>query len=226
MDPEQQQVHAVTNGHGDKAQLSYSPLDPAGIEASLRSESDGAVVSFVGYTRDNFQGRKVTHLTYEAYVPLALKTLAALLLELRALPAPAPFSHAAAAHHACCPPTPASTDPDARIEIGRIEVAHLLGPSPPKTPSIVVAVAAPHRRDAFFAAEWLLERVKERVQVWKQEWYADELPFVGRDGHGPDGVGGRAAARWKENFPPPALPPSGCMHSRRADEDASASASG
>ncbi|BGP36106.1 hypothetical protein JCM10449v2_000002 [Rhodotorula kratochvilovae] len=209
-----QEVHTVTNEHGDRAVLSYAPLDPAAIEASLRSESDGAVVCFVGYTRDNFQGRKVTHLTYEAYVPLARKTLRALLLELRSLPPPAPFSHAASSP--CCAP---SAPPGERIDLGRISVAHLLGPSPPKTPSIVIAVSSPHRREAFFAAEWMLERVKERVQVWKREWYADEgAEFVGRDGEGPQGRGGRAGeATWKENFPPAAAAPArsaagGCAH--------------
>lgn len=166
----------------------------------------------------------MTHLTYEAYVPLALKTLAALFAEARALPPPEPFSHAAP--HACCARSgphshPAADHPDAdaappRIELGRMHVAHLVGASPPRTPSIVVAVSSPHRREAFFVAEWMLERVKERVQVWKREWYAGdealegegahegargEPGFVGRDGEGPQGRGGRAHAKWKENFP-------------------------
>ncbi|GAA5857160.1 hypothetical protein JCM9279_007629 [Rhodotorula babjevae] len=221
------EVHRIESPEGDVGVLSYAPLDPAAIEESLRNESDGAVVSFVGYTRDNFQGRKVTHLTYEAYIPLALKTLAALFAEARALPPPEPFSHAAP--HACCarsgPHSHAAADQadadarPSRIELGRMHVAHLVGPSPPRTPSIVVAVASPHRREAFFVAEWMLERVKERVQVWKREWYADEGDnvdgegeaegegargepgFVGRDGEGPHGKGGRAHAKWKENFP-------------------------
>ena len=95
----------------------------------------------------------MTHLTYEAYVPLALKTLAALFAEARALPPPEPFSHAAP--HACCARSgphshPAADHPDAdaappRIELGRMHVAHLVGASPPRTPSIVVAVSSPHR---------------------------------------------------------------------------------
>lgn len=52
--------------------------------------------------------------------------------------------------------------------------------------------------------EWLLERVKERVQVWKREWYEDGTVFVGMDGEGVEGKGGRSneeKSRWKENFP-------------------------
>ncbi|BGO98898.1 hypothetical protein NBRC10513v2_000001 [Rhodotorula toruloides] len=195
------EVHTVTTRDGDTATLSYAPLDPAAIEQSCRSEKDGAVVSFVGYTRDNFQGRTVTHLTYESYVPLALKTLESLLAEARTLPPPPPAPFADPHSHACCPPSTPS--PDGRIEISRIHVAHLLGPSPPLTPSIVISVTSPHRREAFYVCEWMLEMVKRRVQVWKREWYAkEEGEFVGRDGEGPEGVGGRAGqAKWKENFP-------------------------
>ncbi|GJN91898.1 hypothetical protein Rhopal_004923-T1 [Rhodotorula paludigena] len=216
-------VHTLKTPEGDTAVLSYAPLDPAAIERSVRSSSDGAVVSFVGYTRDHFQGRTVTHLTYEAYIPLALKTLASVLSEARALapPPPAPF---AAAHPGCAHPSHTSPSSDERIDVSRIHVAHLVGPSPPLTPSIVVCVASAHRREAFWACEWVLEQVKARVQVWKREWYApregeDEREgevFVGRDGDGPEGRGGRAHegrrrsvvggarenARWKENFPP------------------------
>lgn len=82
-------------------------------------------------------------------------------------------------------------------------VYHLLGPSPPLTPSIVICVATPHRKEAFVVCEWLLEKVKERVQVWKREWYEDGTQFSGQDGEGSQGVGGRAKGKgvWKENFP-------------------------
>ncbi|GAA6043183.1 hypothetical protein JCM8097_008716 [Rhodosporidiobolus ruineniae] len=247
----QQQHWTTVTAYGDIGELSYLPLDPASIEQSVRSEKDGAVVSFVGYTRDNFQGRTVTHLTYESYVPLALKTLHHLLLEARDLPPPPPLPgiepHSCASH----PPSSSSSSGEptpARIELGRIHVAHLLGPSPPLTPSIVITVSSPHRREAFYAAEWMLEMVKRRVQVWKREWYAAEERgevkesegglgeggrgqgkgegegevFVGRDGEGPEGFGGRAherhaagggggvparSSKWKENFPPPPPPP-------------------
>ncbi|GAA5843713.1 hypothetical protein JCM11251_003472 [Rhodosporidiobolus azoricus] len=226
----EEQVHTVQLDNGDSATLSYAPLDPAAIEQSVRSEKDGMVVTAVGYTRDNFQGRTVTHLTYESYIPLALKTLHSLLLEVRQLPPPPPLvgvpTHHCASHSSSAP----SPDSESKIELGRIKIAHLLGPSPPLTPSIVITVASPHRREAFYVCEWLLEMVKIKVQVWKREWYAAEegekaidgvREFVGRDGEGPDGMGGRAherrhetsrengaggkagESRWKENFPPP-----------------------
>ncbi|GAA5876219.1 hypothetical protein JCM3774_002329 [Rhodotorula dairenensis] len=215
-------VHSVETPIGDSAILSYAPLDPAALEASCRSTKDGAVVSFVGYTRDEFQGRTVTRLTYESYVPLALRTLQQILGEARALPPPPPIAFAGLDDASpCCghAGTDHARSPDAHkqatVEVSRIRVAHLLGESPPLTPSICISVASPHRREAFYVCEWVLEAVKRKVQVWKREWYAPEpgsgnaaadnkSSFVGRDGEGPEGRGGRAHedAKWKENFPP------------------------
>ncbi|GAA5950188.1 hypothetical protein JCM10213_005196 [Rhodosporidiobolus nylandii] len=211
----------VQTEHGDLGWLSYERLDPAAIEASVRSEKDGAVVSFVGYTRDNFQGRTVTHLTYESYIPLALKTLRQILLEARSLPPPPPLAgvtpHVCASHPPHHSHAHSAAQGQRTIEVSQIRVAHLLGPSPPLTPSIVICVSSPHRREAFYLTEWLLEEVKKRVQVWKREWYADEngaegqgaSTFAGKDGEGPEGMGGRAhegkkegGSKWKENFPP------------------------
>jgi molybdopterin synthase catalytic subunit len=157
-----------------------------------------------------------------------------ILEEARNLSPPPPLE--GSTHQCCTRPPPAtaktnynSTDLSSstetapipqKIEVNRIHIAHLLGPSPPLNPSIVITVASPHRREAFWLTEWLLERVKERVQVWKREYYAEEesgetTSFVGRDGDGPDGRGGRdrphlpdeeermtPGSKWKENFKP------------------------
>lgn len=142
-------------------------------------------------------GKTVTHLDYECYVPLAIKTLRSILVEARNLPVPESFepgSSGAGCHHHGPGHTKSS-----KIELVKMAAYHLLGPSPPLTPSIVISVAAPHRRDAFYACEWVLEEVKKRVQVWKREWYADGTVFHGQDGQGVEGPGSRA--RWKENFP-------------------------
>ena len=45
--------------------------------------------------------------------------------------------------------------------------------------------------------EWLLERVKERVQVWKREWYEDGTCFEGKDGEGVEGRRKRAQESWR-----------------------------
>lgn len=190
-------------------QVGYTRDNFQGAHGDLTSVAAGtneltAVSRLLRLRTVSHAGRTVTHLTYESYVPLALKTLESLLAEARSLPSPPPAPFADPHSHACCPPSTRSPDDDGRIEVSRIHVAHLLGPSPPLTPSIVISVASPHRREAFYVCEWMLEMVKRRVQVWKREWYEDEeREFVGRDGEGPDWFGGRAngRAKWKENFP-------------------------
>lgn len=97
-----------------------------------------------GYTRDNFEGKQVTRLSYEAYAPLALNTLADIVAETRAQE-----------------PT-----------IGKVAIVHLLGHSPVGTASLVISVSSKHRKPAFVATEHILEQVKLRCQVWKSEQYA------------------------------------------------------
>lgn len=181
---------------------------PQGFDTIILTDTQLAYDQ-VGYTRNEFQGREVTHLEYEAYIPLAIKTIDSILLEARSLPALSPSTSIST----CCSPshqhTSLSTGEEGakgKIEITRMTVHHLLGPSPPLTPSLVICVASPHRREAFYVCEWLLERVKERVQVWKREFYADGAEFVGRDGEGVEAKSRREQdeknSQWKVNFPP------------------------
>jgi molybdopterin synthase catalytic subunit len=121
----------------------------------------------------------------------------AILLEARELPPAVQTSNFCCSSHSHQHKAAPST-----IELTSMTIHHLLGVSPPLTPSLVICVSSPHRKEAFVACEWLLERVKERVQVWKREWYADGTDFVGRDGEGVEGKGNRAPeGKWKENFP-------------------------
>ncbi|KAK4046632.1 hypothetical protein OIV83_005915 [Microbotryomycetes sp. JL201] len=151
------------------------------------------------------QGRQVTHLYYESYVPLAIKTLHSVLEQVRTLPRPPPLIETDdPTSTTCCPPIQSRTKDSQNvplIDLVRCEAWHLLGESPPLTPSIVICVSAPHRRDAFVACEWLLEQVKRKVQVWKREWYADGTQFHGQDGTGPDDHSHKPSSAWKENFP-------------------------
>jgi molybdopterin synthase catalytic subunit len=67
----------------------------------------------------------------------------------------------------------------------RSAVHHRLGTVPVGDVSIVVAVSSPHRREAFETCEWILEEVKKKAEIWKQEWYEGDL---------------EEEAKWKANF--------------------------
>lgn len=122
--------------------VSAAPLDVRGILASVEDASCGAISSFVGTTRDTFQGKKVIKLEYEAYVPMAMK-------ELRKL------CEAAMA----------------RWEVRRMSVWHKTGDCPVKEASVVIAVSSPHRRAALEACAWAIDELKATVPIWKKEFF-------------------------------------------------------
>ena len=100
-----------------------------------------------GTTRDNFDNRPVSHLTYSAYPRLTLKTMSSI-------------AESMVEKH----------------KLIAISIIHRLGKVPIGEESILVAVAAPHRKAAWRAGEETLELVKEKVEIWKKE------QFVGGEG--------------------------------------------
>jgi molybdopterin synthase catalytic subunit len=124
--------------------LVRDPIDTAALLASVGRDDAGANVLFVGTTR-GITGSVVTRsLDYEAHEPLAEARLRELAAEAVRI-----FGLTATA------------------------VVHRLGVVPPGEASVAVATSAPHRRAAFAAAEWLMERIKEGVPIWKREEAAD-----------------------------------------------------
>ncbi len=124
--------------------LTYDPLDPAEITRQVQQDTNGAVVTFLGTTRDNFEGKRVLHLEYEAYEEMAVKKLE----EIR-------------------------QEAQAEFGIEDIAIAHRIGAVPIGEISLVVAVASPHRQEAFLACHRLVDRLKETVPIWKKEVATD-----------------------------------------------------
>lgn len=124
--------------------ISESPLDPAPLVAYVQTPADGAVVTFAGVARNNFNGRATAHLSYEAYAEMAAPVLARLADEARE-----------------------------RWPIGRVAVHHRVGRLAIGETAVLVVVAAPHRQAAFAAAEYIMDRIKEVAPIWKKEHWAD-----------------------------------------------------
>lgn len=132
-------------------ELTYSPLDTTTILSRISSPSAGANILFLGTTRDTFDSRPVAQLSYSAYAPLALKTL-----------------------------TTIARDAFDRYEgIKGVSISHRLGTVPVTEASIAIAVSAAHRGPGWRAAEDVLERCKERLEVWKREEFVGEEPEEG-----------------------------------------------
>ncbi|CAH2044648.1 unnamed protein product, partial [Iphiclides podalirius] len=128
----------------DHLKLTFDKLSVEYISDLVLDNSCGAISVFVGTTRDNFEGKKVVKLEYEAYEPMALKAMKSICDEIR--------SKWPAVHG--------------------IAIYHRLGAVACREASVVVAVSSPRRAEATAAAAHCVDRLKATVPVWKREHYA------------------------------------------------------
>jgi molybdopterin synthase catalytic subunit len=126
------------------AEVTESPLDGADLLPLLGGVSDGAVILFEGRVRDHNAGRAVVCLHYDAYREMADEVLREIASE-------------------AIRTTGASS----------IAVRHRVGSLAPPSVSLVVGVAAAHRRPAYEASAYVIEELKRRLPLWKREEYAD-----------------------------------------------------
>lgn len=124
--------------------LTDATINEQSIIDQVRSPRVGAVVVFLGMTRELTVERRTESLDYEAYRPMAEKRIAELESEARR-----------------------------RWPIIECAIVHRTGNVPASETSVAIAVGTPHRRDAFEAGRWLIDRIKESVPIWKREQYAD-----------------------------------------------------
>ena len=135
-------------------EITEQQLNAEIITNLVRRDSNGAVVTFLGNTRDNFEGKDVIRLEYEAYVKMAVKKLEEIRQEMMQ-----------------------------EFGIEDIAIAHRIGVVDIGETSLVVAVASPHRTKAFQACHKVVDRVKEIVPIWKKEVYADGSRWVACEDH-------------------------------------------
>ncbi len=141
-------------GAGNVFAIAREEIDVAAVEEVVRSPECGAIVTFVGAVRgQSDDGLPVAGLEYEAHEPLAIEA----------------FEHIAR---------------EARARWGelRVAVVHRAGVLDVGDVAVVVAVAAPHRSEAFSACAFAIDELKQRAPIWKKERYREGL-----------------ADRWREN---------------------------
>ncbi len=130
--------------------ITDDPLEPGPLTELVRTERDGAVVTFLGVTRNHNEGRRVLYLEYEAYRPMADQVIAEII-----------------------------NDVKGRYEIGQVAVAHRTGRVDIGETSMIVAVGAAHRRPAFEAALHFIDRLKQIVPIWKKEYFEGGEVWIG-----------------------------------------------
>lgn len=143
------------DGDGTHTEVTAGPLSLEAADRFLVRAPYGAQAYFVGTVRSPNQGKIVEFIEYEGYPPLAHRVM----------------QDAAAA---------------ARERHGelRVYIEHRTGRLTPGEASILIGVASPHRRAALEACDFLIERLKVEVPVWKREGDEDGEHWVaGQTGH-------------------------------------------
>lgn len=123
--------------------ITPSPLSSQVVLDSIKSSTSGALIYFGGTTR--LDGN-VKHLEFESYVPMALNTLQSIAQ---------------------------GTISKFEGQVEKVWIGHRLGIVSVGEESVMVGVAAKHRKEGWAAAEWVLEEVKRRTEIWKKEVYQD-----------------------------------------------------
>jgi molybdopterin synthase catalytic subunit len=135
--------------------ITSEPLDPKPLVEAVRRDESGAVALFYGVVRNENLGRTVRYLEYDAYEAMALKKLREVADEVSAK---FPITGIGALHR-----------------IGRLEIGET---------SLLVAVSSAHRKEAFEACHYAVDRIKKTVPVWKREVWDDGSEWI--EGHVPE----------------------------------------
>ncbi|XP_063817979.1 molybdopterin synthase catalytic subunit-like [Pseudophryne corroboree] len=129
----------------DYIRISSEKLSADEVSQLVVSPCCGAVSIFIGTTRNNFEGKKVVSLEYEAYVPMAEAEIRKILSDIR------------------------QKWPSVR----HVAVYHRLGVVPITEASVIIAVSSPHRNDSLDAVKYCINTLKATVPIWKKELYEE-----------------------------------------------------
>lgn len=125
-------------------------IDTDAVIAAAADPASGATVTFIGTTRNENEGRRVTRLEYEAYPEMALAEMRKIGDVIRQ-----------------------------RWPVTGIAIVHRIGVVDIGEASVVIAISAAHRRAAFDACHFAIDRLKEVVPIWKKEHFAGGEVWIG-----------------------------------------------
>src|SRR6266511_1449586 len=145
------EVAVIPPVSGGSFRLTAAALSLDAAVDEVRSDSAGAIATFVGTTRVESRGRTVEHLDYEAYEGMAERVMAEIAAALKE-----------------------------RYDLCEIAIHHRTGRVEIGEASVVIAVSAPHRQAALAACKDASDTLKEQVPLWKKEVYEGGEEWVGR----------------------------------------------
>jgi molybdopterin synthase catalytic subunit len=132
--------------------VTREPLDRPAIDAIVQSvwhAGAGGIVTFEGTVRDHARGKRIRYLEYDAYAEMAEQEMARIAAEI-----------------------------ERRWGTDRVAMVHRTGRLEIGEVSVVVAVACPHRAEAFEACRYAIDTLKATVPIWKKEVAEDGEEWV------------------------------------------------
>ena len=135
--------------------LTDTVIDVSKVTEAVRHPKAGAVITFEGVTRNHHDGKGVVRLEYEAYSGMAEAEMGAI-----------------------------GAQTEAQWAGAKVAIVHRVGVVGVGEASVVIAVSAPHRAEAYAASRFVIDQLKVKVPVWKKEVYADGSEWKANVGGG------------------------------------------
>lgn len=126
------------------------PIQVQSVTDKVIDRNAGAITTFIGTVRELTYGKKTLYLEYESYIPMAEKKLEQIGEEIKL-----------------------------KWKDAKVAITHRIGRLDITDIAVVIAVSTPHRKDAYRANEYAIERIKEIVPIWKKEHWEDGEKWIG-----------------------------------------------
>ncbi|NWL88175.1 MULTISPECIES: molybdenum cofactor biosynthesis protein MoaE [unclassified Paenibacillus] len=130
--------------------ITDQPIVPEEVSNKVKRREAGAITLFLGTVREWTYGQRTIFLEYEAYLTMALAQMEQIGHEVRE--------------------RWADTVVAVTHRVGRLEISDI---------AVVIAVSSPHRKAAYEANEYVIERIKQMVPIWKKEHGEDDAEWIG-----------------------------------------------
>uniref|UniRef100_A0A5F8ANF4 Molybdopterin synthase catalytic subunit n=1 Tax=Macaca mulatta TaxID=9544 RepID=A0A5F8ANF4_MACMU len=149
-EPSRKDIDEVEEKSKDVINFTAEKLSVDEVSQLVISPLCGAVSLFVGTTRNNFEGKKVISLEYEAYLPMAKNEVKKICSDIRQ-----------------------------KWPVKHVAVFHRLGLVPVSEASIIIAVSSAHRAASLEAVSYAIDTLKAKVPIWKKEIYEESSSWKG-----------------------------------------------
>lgn len=143
----------VSGGKDNNFRITSEKIRTSEFAQSLKTPSDGAVVVFEGIVRNHSNGQKTLYLEYEAYNAMAIRKMEEIANEAKE-----------------------------KFDIDSVGIIHRVGRLEIGETSVAIVVTAAHRRPAFEACHYLIDRLKQVVPVWKKEYFENGAVWAEGEG--------------------------------------------